>query len=115
MYEIWLAMNIVWELALGVWPLLALAGVVWLLLLGQAWRRPAALWRRCLAPSAGIAAGAALAGFLLVPAATRSSLRELAYWVDWVNLAGIALGLGAGVLAFAWPLAVLLRPYIIKH
>jgi hypothetical protein len=23
MYEIWLVMNIVWEIALGIWPLLA--------------------------------------------------------------------------------------------
>lgn len=30
MYEIWLMLNIVWEIALGVWPLLLMAAVLWL-------------------------------------------------------------------------------------
>ena len=33
MYEIWLAMNIVYEIALGIWPLLALLLAVWVALL----------------------------------------------------------------------------------
>ncbi len=109
MYEIWLVMNILWEIALGIWPLLALGAVAWLVLMVLAWRRPTALWRGALPLAAGIAALAAVIGFVLVPMATRSSLQELAYWVDWANLASIALGIGVAALAFAWPLGVLWR------
>jgi hypothetical protein len=110
MYEIWLVMNIVWEIILGIWPLLVLGVAAWLLLLALAWRRPGTHWRGALPMATGLAAVAALVGFLAVPFATRSSLHELAYWVDWANLAGIALGIGVTVLAFAWPAGVLQRP-----
>jgi len=109
MYEIWLVMNIVWEIALGIWPLLALAAVAWLVLVALAWRRPAAHWRSALPMAAGVAVVAVVVGFLGVPTTIRSSLQELAYWVDWANLASIALGIGAAALAFAWPAGVLWR------
>ncbi len=114
MYEIWLVMNIVWEIALGVWPLLAAGAVVWVVLMVLAWRRPSAHWRGALPKALGLAALVAVFGFLVVPASTRSSLHELAYWVDWANLASIALGMGAAALAFAWPAGVLWRRNIIK-
>lgn len=113
MYEIWLVMNIVWEIALGLWPLLALGAVAWLVLMALAWRRPAAHWRNAWPMAAGIAVVAALIGFLVVPTTTRSSLQELGYWVDWANLASIALGIGVAALAFAWPTRVLTRQNII--
>jgi len=113
MYEIWLVMNIVWEIALDFWPLLALGAIAWLVLMALAWRRPAAHWRSAWPMAAGVAAVAAVIGFLVVPTATRSSLQELAYWVDWANLASIALGIGAAALAFAWPAGVLWRRHII--
>jgi hypothetical protein len=50
-----------------------------------------------------------------VPTAIRSSLQELAYWVDWANLASIALGIGMAALAFAWPVRVLSRQNIIDR
>lgn len=52
--------------------------------------------------------------FVVVPMATGSSLQELAYWVDWANLASIVLGIGVAALALAWPAGVLWRGYIIK-
>ena len=109
MYEIWLVMNIVWEIALGLWPLLAAAGIAWFVLLGLAWRSPAAQWRSAAPLALGLALVAALVGFLAIPAATKSSLRELSYWVDWANLTAIALGIGAATLAYAWPAGVLWR------
>jgi hypothetical protein len=112
MYEIWLVMNIVWEIALGFRLQLAFAAAAWLVLMVLAWHRPVAQWRDALPLACGVAALAAVIAFLLMPAATRSSLRELAYWVDWANLAGIALGTGLAALAFAWPAGVLLRPRI---
>lgn len=87
MYEIWLALNIVWEIALTVWPALLLGMLAWLALM--------------------VLAG--IASVLWLPAATRSSLGELAYWVDWANLLAIAAGFGAIALAFVWPLAASMR------
>jgi hypothetical protein len=107
MYEIWLVMNIVWEIALGLWPLLALGALAWLVLMMRAGRRSMAQWRSALPLAASTAALAAGIGFVVVPAATRSSLQELTYWVDWANLAGISLGMGAAALAFAWPVITL--------
>lgn len=109
MYEIWLVMNIGWEIALGIWPLLAVGLVAWLVLVALAWRHPAARWRSALPLALGLGAAAAVVGFLWVPSATRSSLQEMAYWVDWANLVSLALGIGAVSLAFAWPATVLWR------
>ncbi len=109
MYEIWLVLNIVWEIALDVWPLLAVAALAWLALAAAAVRRPSAHWRGALPAAAALAALAALIGFLAVPSLTRSSLGELAYWVDWANLAGVALAIGGVALAFAWPALALRR------
>ena len=115
MYEIWLMMNIVWEIALGIWPLLAVSALAWLVLMALAWRQPAAQWRSAWPMAAGVAMAAAVFGFLLVPPAIRSSLKELAYWVDWANLASIALGIGMVAMAFAWPGRVLSRRNIIER
>ncbi len=115
MYEIWLVMNIMWEIALGVWPLLAAGAVAWGVLMALAWRRPAAHWRSAWPMAAGVAVVAAVVGFLVVPSMTSSSLQELAYWVDWANLASVALGIGVAALAFAWPANVLRHRNIITH
>ena len=113
MYEIWLVMNIVWEIALGFWPLLAAAAVAWGVLMALTLRRPSAQWRSAWPMAALVAVVAAVVGFLVLPSMTRSSLQELAYWVDWANLISIALGIGVATLAFAWPANVLRRSHII--
>jgi hypothetical protein len=115
MYEIWLGMNIVWEIALGFWPLPAVGAVSWLVLMALAWRRPAPHWRSAWPMAAGVAVAAAVIGLLVVPATSRSSLHELTYWVDWAILSGIALGVGVATLALAWPARVLLRRNIIER
>ncbi len=107
MYEIWLVLNILWEIALGVWPLLAAAALAWVVLMILAARRPGACWRSAWRPAIVVAALVAVAAFLLVPGGTRSSLANLSYWVDWANLAAIALGFGAAAGAFVLPLRVL--------
>ena len=105
MYEIWLMLNIVWEILLTAWTLvLVLLGltVAALLRRGAAWR---AAWPVALA-------GAALVGvatFLLLPSLTRSSLGELKYWVDWLALAGVAGGFALLAAALLLPLAALLK------
>ena len=109
MYEIWLVINILWEIALGIWPLLVAAGLAWIALTAWALRRARGRWRAALPVALAAAAVVAVLTFLAVPGLTRSSLGELRYWVDWANLAGIAGGFGGATLAFAWPLAALLR------
>ena len=97
MYEIWLAINIVYEIALTIWPLLALALLVWLALL---WTAGARLGR-------GVGALVALVLLVSVPSLTHSSFANMGYWVDWANLLVIALGLGAVAAVFFWPLLAL--------
>lgn len=107
MYEIWLALNIVYEIALGVWPALLVLLLVWIALLVAARGRLSA---RALRPALALGALAAAALVLAVPSLTQSSLANMGYWVDWANLLAIALGLGALAAVFAWPLAALACP-----
>lgn len=104
MYEIWLAVNIVYEILKPALPLLALLALAWVALCWCVWRMPAARWGAAVKAVLILAAVVAVTVFALLPAATASSLSELKYWVDWAFLGGVALGLGglAGVLA--WPL-----------
>ena len=101
MYEIWLAMNIVYEIALGIWPLLALLLAVWVALLVAARGR---LGARQVRQALLLGALVAVALFFSVPALTQSSLSNMGYWVDWANLLAIALGLGALAAVFSVPL-----------
>ena len=107
MHEIWLVLNIVYEIALSVWPLLAVVLVVWL---GLRWAARARLGRRGVERQA-VLVGAllALALFFTVPILTQSSLSNRGYWVDWANLVAVALGLGTASGIFVWPLLALLR------
>lgn len=108
MYEIWLVLNILWEMALGVWPLLAGAALLWVALLVLAARRGGA-WRAALPWTTAVGLVAAAAAFLLLPAWSRSSLSEMGYWVDWANLAAMAGGVGTAVAVFVWPLLAMRR------
>lgn len=104
MYEIWLMLNIVWEIALGVWPLLLAAAVLWLVLVGTTGRKTGARWRAALRPALGLGAVAAIAAVLLVPGWTHSTLSDMSYWVDWAVLVSLAAAVGGIAVAFAWPL-----------
>ena len=101
MYEIWLVMNIVYEIALGIWPLLALLLAVWAVMLVAARRR---LGARQVRQALLLGALVAVALFFSVPTLTQSSLANMGYWVDWANLLAIALGLGALAAVFSVPL-----------
>jgi len=103
-YEIWLGLNIVWEIALGLWPVLLAVAAIWVALMAMAWRRPAARWRAAWPGALAAGAVVAVAAFFAVPTLTKSSLGALAYWVDWASLLAIAAGFGVAALAFAWPL-----------
>ena len=94
-------MNIVYEIALGIWPLLALLLAVWMGLLVAARGR---LGARQVRQAALLGALVAVALFFSVPTLTQSSLSNMGYWVDWANLLAIALGLGALAAVFSVPL-----------
>jgi len=104
MYEIWLMLNIVWEIALEQWALLLVVAVLWLALMGASWRSAGTHWRAALLPALGVGAVTAIVAALLLPGLTRSTLSEMGYWVDWATLLGLAAAVGAVVAAFAWPL-----------
>lgn len=104
MYEIWLVINIVYEIALTIWPLIALALAVWLVTLWLARGRSGGA-----GTAVGVGALAAVLLFFTVPSLTHSSLSNMDYWVDWANLFAVALGLGTLAAVFVWPLMSLLK------
>lgn len=107
MYEIWLVLNILYEIALGLWPVLLALAVVWLALMVLARSRLSLLaLRRALFPASFVAGLL----FFTLPHLTQSSFDNMGYWVDWLNLLGMALGLGAAFALFAWPLVAMFCP-----
>lgn len=109
MYEIWLMLNIVWEMAVDLWPLLLLLAVLWLALLAGTWRRAGTHWRAALPLALGVFAATALVAALLLPGWTRSTLSEMGYWVDWAMLLGLAAAAGALAGGFVWPMVAAWR------
>lgn len=103
MYELWLALNVVFELALANRTLLVFLLALWLALMSFAVLRGRANWRGAF-PAAALAwLLAAVAAFLGTPSLVRSSLSDLHYWVDWANLVAIAAGVATVVALFVWP------------
>ncbi len=104
MYEIWLTLNVLWELAVDHWPWVAGAALLWGLLMVVALRGARTRWLAGLLPAALVGLVVAAFAFFVAPALTRSSLADMGYWLDWLALAGIAAGAGAAAAALAWPL-----------
>lgn len=104
MYEIWLMLNIVWEIALGVWPLLLGAVILWLAIVGTAWRQDTGHWRAAIWPALLTGAAVAVVVALLMPGWTRSTLSNMGYGVDWAILLALSAGAATVAIAFAWPL-----------
>ena len=107
MYEIWLMLNIVYEIALGIWPGLLAALLVWLVLLVLARKRFGA---GVLRPVLAVGTVVAAVLFFSLPMLTHSAFANLGYWLDWVILLAISLGLGLLIGVFTLPLLALLRP-----
>ena len=107
MYEIWLAINIVWEIAVeqASWTLpLALAFVALVVLAfvrGGDWRRG---WR--WAWTSGVLA--ALVAIAFLPSLSGAAWSDLTYVVDWAMLVATAAAVAAVVVAIVWPLAAAL-------
>lgn len=101
MYEIWLMLNIVVEIAWSYGPLIPVCLAAWIGLMWMA-RRDLSLSR---VPQALILGGVTtVLAFFALPGINLSSLSDMGYWVDWFNLAGWSLTAGAMGTAVAYPL-----------
>jgi hypothetical protein len=109
MYEIWLMLNIVWEILLTAWTLVLVLLLLFVGLSLAAVLRRGANWRAAWPVALAGAALVGVASFLLLPSLTRSSLGELKYWVDWLALAGVAGGFALLAAALLLPLTAFLK------
>lgn len=109
MYEIWLGMNILYELALGYGVQIVCYLLLLLACYGSVYQQQLSL-RGALRPTLWSLAGLWLLAMLMVPASTRSSLAEVNYVVDWLNLVGIGFGVAILAALLAWPLFALYCP-----
>ncbi len=108
MYEIWLMLNIAWEIVRAAWPWALAWALAAAALLAIAVAR-GANWAAGLRVALVVAAVIAVVAFFLIPRLTNSSLAELKYWVDWLTVVGLALVAGGLVGVLTLPLAALLR------
>lgn len=104
MYEIWLALNIAWEIAWGLWPWLLAAGVLWAALLALALKRGWPAWRQTLPLALSVSGLLGILAFVFLPGWLQSALSEMGYWVDWAVLLGLTAAVGGLGLAFLWPM-----------
>lgn len=105
MYEIWLTLNILFELGLQYLPVVIGTVVLWLVLMGVAATRPNARWKKALLPAVVVTLIATAITFFITPAMTKSSFAEMGYWVDWMNLFFYSAAFGAVAGAITWPIA----------
>jgi hypothetical protein len=100
MYEIWLAMNIAYETALGLLPALAPLVLMWAVMMVINRKK---LNRVKPATLAALAVLVALAAVLALPSLSKSTLADMGYWVDWTALLGMAAGVGVAAAVLLWP------------
>ena len=100
MYEIWLAMNIAYETALGLLPALAPLVSMWAVMMVINRKK---LNRVKLITLAAVAVLVALAAVLALPSFSQSTLADMGYWVDWAALLGMAAGVGVAAAVLLWP------------
>lgn len=109
MYEIWLALNILFELMLMYLPVVIGVAIVWLVLMAMAFKRGNPAWAKSLKPAIVVGVIVTALGVLTIPGLTRSGLSEMGYWVDWANLFAVAAGFGTVAALLALPLAATMR------
>lgn len=100
MYEIWQAMNIVYEIASDLLPALVSLALVWTVMVVINRKK---LVRASGAALAAVAVLVGLASALALPSLSKSSLADMGYWVDWVSLLGLAAGVGVATALLLWP------------
>ncbi len=109
MYEIWLGLNIAWEMALDhrlqiIVYLLAIVALYAYAL----WRRPHS-WQRNFRPAVTLGVLAAIVAFFVLPGLTDSAFGRFHQWLDWALLVALALVVGVALAVLAWPVLSLMR------
>ena len=100
MNEIWLAMNIAYETALGLLPALTPLVLMWAVMMVINRKK---LKRIKPITLAAVAVLVALVAIVALPSLTKSSLAAMTYWVDWAALLGMAAGCGMAAALLIWP------------
>lgn len=106
MYEFWLAMNIVYEVVLDLWPALLPLLLVWVVVV---WINRQKLAQVSVAVLAAVVVLVALLAVPALPSLTKASLADMGYWVDWAALLSMAAGLGVAAALLVWPLLATMR------
>ena len=109
MYEIWLTLNIVYELMWMYLPAVVVLLLVLALVYGRALQRKECQWRAAIRPTLMVAVVVAILSLWLVPVSTHSTLADMAYWVDWANLMALCAGVALVAAAIVWPVFSLRR------
>ncbi|HRQ56612.1 MAG TPA: hypothetical protein PLN31_04285 [Azoarcus taiwanensis] len=106
-YEVWLAVNIVWEYLMANLPVIIILLVAIAFLFGIAVVKGSPAWRKGL--RVGILGGivVALVSIFIIPSVIDSKLSDLNYWVDWANLFAIAGIWGAIGAVMLWPVGAM--------
>lgn len=108
-YDIWLALNIFWEIALGKLSIILLAGVIWIIITTIALSKRYIHWGTVLRTALIPAGIVAVVMFFLFPGQSFASLADMGYWVDWAVLSAIALGFGAVTFMYAVPALIIFK------
>jgi len=104
LYNIWMGINIVYEMLLPLLWLVVLLALAWGLTLVLALKRaPKTQWRRSLPITALVGLAAAALTFVFVPVLTHAGFSDLYKFIDWMFLIGTALAIGAVVMVATWP------------
>lgn len=106
MYEIWLAMNIAFEIAWDLWPALLPLALVWAAVMLINRKKLGQVKASTLA---ALAVLVALAAVLALPSLSKSTLADMGYWVDWGALLAMAAGVGVAAAVLLWPVLALRR------
>jgi hypothetical protein len=108
-YDIWLGLNIFWEIALGAFPMILLAAFIWLTLAGIALSKKPIKWCAVTLTALIPAAIVTVVMFVLFPGQSHATLADMGYWVDWAVLSTIALGFGALAFLYAIPVLIIFK------
>ena len=110
MYEIWLTLNILFELGLLYLPQVIITAALWILLTIMAVKRGNAGWAKALKPALVVFVVVTAITFFITPGMTKSPFANMGYWVDWGNLFLYAAAFGGVGAALTWPIAAMMRP-----
>ena len=105
-YEIWLGMNIMWEIALSFLSYILIAAIIWLAISFVTYQKKAS-WLVAFKSTFIIGLIVTVIAFFTLPTLTLSSFRDMNYWLDWATLTLMACGVGAVVFGFIWPFMAL--------